>query len=233
MGQDVTKKNKYLRILHLFSFNVTMISSFQSNYIKAFGKSHIFKVIPFGIEPSYYHGLTCERTIDILGVGSLNVVKNYDQFIEIIEILVSRFPQIRCRIIGEGSERTHLEHSIKEKGLETNIHLSGALSYKNVIKEMASCKALLHTSQFEGQGLVITEALAAGLYVVSYPVGIAGSLSSKKLMTGISREDLAEHMLKILQLPDPDFTPEIHFTIEDTCREYFSIYQALVSGREK
>lgn len=233
MGQDVTTKNKYLRILRLFSFNLTMISEFQSRYLKPFGKSNIFKVVPFGVDTSYYQGLTIERTIDILGVGSLNSIKNYDHFIEIIELLVSRFPGIRCKIIGAGSERNHLEQAITEKGLGKNIYLTGSLSYEKVIKEMYSGKILLHTSKFEGQGLVITEALAAGLYVVSYPVGIATSLSSKKLMTGMTREDLAGHLIKFLQLPDPDFTPEIHFTIGDTCREYLSIYQALALVRGK
>ena len=233
MGQDVTKKNTYLRILRLFSFNITMISEFQSRYMGTSWKSKIFKVIPFGIEQSYYQGLTSVRTTDILGVGSLNSVKNYDQFIEIIEILTSHFPGLHCKIIGDGTERIHLEQSIKEKGLEANIHLSGALSYGNVIKEMASGKALLHTSKFEGQGLVIMEALATGQYVVSSPVGIAASLSSGKLIIGKDTEELAGHLIHILQLQEPDFAPEIHFTIEDTCREYFSIYQGLVSGREK
>ena len=126
MGQDVTKKNKYLPVLRLFSFDLTMISDFQSRYLKPFGKSRIFKVVPFGIDSSYYHGLTMARTIDILGVGSLNSVKNYDDFIGIIVILVRRFPGIRCKIIGEGSERAHLEKTIKEKGLEKNIHLAGS-----------------------------------------------------------------------------------------------------------
>jgi glycosyltransferase involved in cell wall biosynthesis len=233
MGQDVTKKNNYLRILRLFSFNITMISEFQSRFLRTSGKSKIFKVIPFGIKQSYYQGLTSERTTEILGVGSLNSVKNYDQFIEIIEVLVSHFPLIRCKIIGDGPEKTHLEEAVNAKGLGKYIFFTGSLPYKEVIKEMESAKVLLHTAKFEGQGLVITEALAAGLYVVSYPVGIAASLSSKKLMTGNSREDLATHLLKILRLPEPDFTPEIHFTIEDTCREYFSIYEALVSGRGK
>jgi glycosyltransferase involved in cell wall biosynthesis len=98
---------------------------------------------------------------------------------------------------------------------------------------MQTAKILLHTSKFEGQGLVITEALAAGLYVVSYPVGIAASIHSKKLLTGTTREDLAGHLTNLLQLPDPDYTPEIHFTIQDTCKEYHSIYEALLLQNEE
>ena len=233
MRQDVMKSNKYLRILRFFSFNVTMISGFQSNFLKPFGKSTVYKVVPFGIDPSFYHRLKNERTLDILGVGSLNSVKNWDQFLEIIEILVSRFPSIRCKIIGEGPEKAHLEETVDTKGLGKNIFFTGSLPYNEVIEEMESANVLLHTAKFEGQALVILEALASGSYVVSSPVGIATSLTSKKLMTGINTEELVCHLINIFSLKDPDFEPEIHFTIEDTCREYNSIYHTLAPGREE
>jgi 1,2-diacylglycerol 3-alpha-glucosyltransferase len=233
MGQDVTSKNKYLRVLRLFTFNLTLISDFQSRYLKTFRRSGIFKVIPFGIEPSYYNGPTNERPTDVLGVGSLNSIKNYNQFLEVIEILVRRFPEIHCRIIGEGIEKAHLEEVASVKGVGKNVFFAGALSYKKVISEMESAKILLHTATFEGQALVIMEALAAGMYVASTPVGIAISLSSKKLMTGTTREELAGHIIKFLEQTDHDFIPEVHFTIEDTCREYISIYQSLAPEKGK
>ena len=111
-----------------------------------------------------------------------------------------------------------------------NIQLAGELPYEKVVNAMCSARILLHTAKFEGQGLVITEALAAGLYVVSYPVGIAASISSKKLMTGNTPAELAGHIHTILQ-SEPDYTPDIRYTIGDTCREYLEIYQALCTGK--
>jgi 1,2-diacylglycerol 3-alpha-glucosyltransferase len=233
MGQDATQKNHYLRILRFFSFPLTMISEYQSRFLKPFGKSSVFKVIPFGIDPSCCKQEKTERSVDIIGVGSMNKVKNYDLFIKVIELLVRHFPGIKCIIIGDGNERSHIEKSIGEKGLETTIHLKGSLRYETVMKEMHSGKILLHTSAFEGQGLVITEALAAGLYVVSTPVGMAYSLSSKKLMTGTGSEELAAHITGILQLQSPDFEPEFHYSIGDTCRVYSAIYKDLASGKGK
>jgi glycosyltransferase involved in cell wall biosynthesis len=233
MGQDVTKQNKYLQILRLFSFNLIMISEFQSRYLKPFGKSNVFKIIPFGIDPSYFQGMTNKRATDVLGVGSLNSVKDYDQFLSVIEILVSRFPGICCKIIGEGIEKVHLKEVASAKGVDKNILFTGELSYEKVIAEMESAKLLLHTSRFEGQALVIMEALAAGQYVVTTPVGIATSLHSKKLMTGTTVEELSGHMISFLEQAHPDFTPDIHFTIEDTCKAYNSIYLALLPELRK
>jgi 1,2-diacylglycerol 3-alpha-glucosyltransferase len=231
MGQDVKATNKYLRILRIFSFDVTVLSQFQHDYMQNFKNTNVLKVIPFGTDASYFKVKTKSRDIDILGVGSLNQVKNYEEFVEIIESIAVIYPGIRCEIIGEGDKRQGIENVIKEKGLENNIILRGDLSYSNTIEEMHSGRILLHTSTFEGQALVITEALAAGLYVVSHPVGIAAGLKSEKLLTGIGKDDLVRHILSLLDIRQPDHSPEIHYTIDDTCREYHSIYQSIFKAK--
>lgn len=231
MGQDVKAENKYLRILRLFSFDLTVISPFQYEFVKNLKKANVLNVIPFGVDRSYYHDLKIPRTIDILGVGSLNSIKNYVQFVETIESVAVLFPGIKCKIIGEGTKRPEIEKMIEEKGLENNIILAGNLSYDKAIEEMHHGKILLHTSTFEGQALVITEALAAGLYVVCHPVGIAASLKSEKMFTGKTRYDLTQIILALLENKDLDFTPEIHYTIGDTCREYHDIYLELLNGK--
>ena len=224
MGQDVKPENKYLKFIRLFSFDMTIISSFQEKYINRLKKAMVLKVIPFGIDKTYFHQVTSKRETDVLGVGSLNRIKNYGEFIEIIETVAERHPGIRCKIIGDGSEREEIERIIKVKGLEKNITLTGNLSYDKAIEEMHRGKILLHTSTFEGQALVITEALAAGMQVSCHPVGIAASLESHHLFTSHSTEDLASNITSLLQDVQMDHNPEIHFTIDGTCREYYKIY---------
>lgn len=231
MGQDVKSENKYLQILRFFSFKMTVISQFQNVYLKRLKKAQVLKVIPFGIDLSYFNDNQVNRSIDILGVGSLNSIKNYGEFVEIIKSVTSMFPEVRCMIIGEGIKRQEIVKSIKEKGLENNIVLAGNLSYSRTIEEMHRGKILLHTSIFEGQALVITEALAAGLYVVCHPVGIAASLQTEKIMTGKTKRDLALYIKDILQKEEPDFKPEIHYTIDNTCKEYHEIYLELLEEK--
>ena len=173
MGRDVKPENRYLPLLRLFSFGIVLISGFQQGFLAKLKRMKITGTVPFGVEPSYYRDNSGGRGTDVLGVGSLNPVKDYPRFIQVIQIVKLEFPGIRCRIIGEGNEKERIEYLIREYGLEGNIILSGRLDYQKVQEEMASAKVLLHTSSFEGQGLVITEALAAGMYVVSSPVGIA------------------------------------------------------------
>ena len=226
MGQDVKKSNRYLRFLRLFRFEVFPISGFQKDHLSGFKNLKVREPIPFGVDPSYYNGIHPLRTIDILGVGSLNEIKNYPDFIEIIETVAMNFPTIQVRIIGEGIMRPEMEKMIRNKGLKKTITLMGELPYGMTIKTMQSAKILLHTSTFEGQALVITEALAAGLYVVTYPVGIATTLQSKKLMTGQTKSELIDRLLRILQNSVKEYQSEISITMAETCQNYFRIYQS-------
>lgn len=231
MGQDVKKENKYLRILRLFHLNLIFISQFQAEFNPGLVQNGRDNVIPFGIDPLYFSQNNSIRNIDILGVGSLNKIKNYKDFIEIISILRKKIPQLKCRIIGEGTERAEIDKNIIEMGLGNIIKLEGAVTYSNVITEMHSSKILLHTSHFEGQGLVITEALASGAYVVCYPTGIAKGLSCKKLFTGSTLAELSSHLEDILNYKKPDYSPEYIFSIADTCKKYVDVYNKLTSGK--
>jgi glycosyltransferase involved in cell wall biosynthesis len=229
MGQDVKPENHYLTLFRYLSLNLNLISDYQSSFLQKIKRLTIMNVIPFGIDEVFYAGDKNIRTIDILGAGSLNPVKDFGLFVRIISDLSGIFPDIRCMIIGEGSERRYLEALIRKEHLEKNMELAGELDYEIVISRMHQARVFLHTSSFEGQGLVITEALAAGMQVVSFPVGIAETLKSRKLFTGRNREELTDHLIRLLRENNNDFIPEIHFTISDTCSDYLAVYEKLMN----
>jgi glycosyltransferase involved in cell wall biosynthesis len=231
MGQDVKKENSYLRFLRSFTFDVVTVSLLQKDYLHSnLRKATVVNILPLGIETSFFKIPQGVRQIDILGIGGFNENKNYLEFIEIIAAIVSHFPGIRCRMLGDGLQRDLIEKKIRLYGLGENIILAGTVNYKNAIEEMHHGKILLHTSNFEGQPCVFTEALAAGLHIVSHPVGIAATLQSKKLSTGITQEELITHLLRILREPDLDHSPEILCTIDETCDEYHIIYTNLLNN---
>ena len=232
MGQDVKNENRYLPFMKWFWAEPVFISEFQAEYNPELISKGNFRVIPFGIDPSFYKHDQSVRNTDIIGAGSLNRIKNYGDFIGIVKSVSRVIPGISVRIIGEGTERAEIEKLITEYGLAKIISLAGELPYGNVIQEMQSARILLHTSHFEGQGLVITEALASGAFVVSYPVGIAKRLNCKKLLTGTTRDELASCLISLLQKKEADHSPEIIFSIGDTCRAYIEIYHTLVTGKK-
>ncbi|MBI5456434.1 glycosyltransferase [Candidatus Kaiserbacteria bacterium] len=73
-------------------------------------------------------------------------------------------------ILGDGSERKKLELLVEKLGLTQWVVFAGSHNPNSYYK---SADVLLVTSDFEGYGMVIVEALAAGCAVVSYDVGVA------------------------------------------------------------
>ncbi len=175
MGQDAYLNNRYTK--HLKHSDTTIITLSKKHH-KTLTEYHSLtsQVVPWGIETSNFPPLQ-QKTIDILGVGSLNKIKNYTLFIEVISKLVSSYPNLKVELIGDGIERKVLEKSIIKHHLQNNIQLLGKLSRDQVLHKMAQSRIFLHTSSYESFGFVFIEALYSGMQIVSLPVGIAQSIS--------------------------------------------------------
>ncbi len=98
-----------------------------------------------------------------VAVGRLAPQKNFG-------LLVDAFTRIarhddRLTIVGEGAERARLEHLIAKSGFATQITLAGHQS--PIDRWLADADALVLSSDYEGLGIVVIEALAAGLPVVA------------------------------------------------------------------
>src|SRR5690606_37562293 len=75
-------------------------------------------------------------------------------------------PAARLDIFGEGPMRGPLERRVVELGLEEAVRLRG--HNPAAADELPRAALLLLTSAFEGQSLVVLEALASGTPVVTY-----------------------------------------------------------------
>jgi glycosyltransferase involved in cell wall biosynthesis len=228
MGQDVKKGNRYLPLLQCMRPETVLISEFQVRTLSSRNRLKVAGIIPFGVDPESYPRIPGGRSLDILGAGNLNRIKNYSEFLDVVEILIQDFPRIRCMIVGEGEEMAKLSSQISQRKLEGILSMAGPMEYEALQTLMGSARVFLHTSLFEGQGLVLTEALAAGMYVVCHPVGTAWSFKSPRLLTGDSAPELAGLVRKILALKAPDHSPLFVYSLEDMCRQYELIYRSLL-----
>ena len=98
-----------------------------------------------------------------LAVGRLAPQKNFGLLVDAFARIAQ--PDDRLTIVGEGAERARLEHQIAKTGLVTQIILAGHQS--PVDRWLADADALVLSSDYEGLGIVVIEALAAGLPVVA------------------------------------------------------------------
>lgn len=105
-------------------------------------------------------------------------------------------------LCGDGSLRPHLEQQIAQHGLSDSIHLPGFLQQEQLLPYFAHAKCFIHASSQEQWGLVVNEAMAAGLPVlVSERCGCVEDL----LVEGVNGwsfdpdniDQMAELMLKL------------------------------------
>jgi len=107
-----------------------------------------------------------KRKKRVISVGRLADVKQHRLLIEAWSHLKDDFPDWICEIYGVGPLESALKEQIEQLQLDETVILRGATNA--IEKEYLSAKILAHPAEFEGFGLVITEALAHGLPVVGF-----------------------------------------------------------------
>ena len=107
-----------------------------------------------------------ENTKIVLSVGSLTHIKGFDMLIEAWIQVNKVLPDWRLVIVGEGEERQKLTESIAENNLIDSVGLVGRTS--DISKYYKDAEIFCLSSRFEGFGMVLIEALAFGLPIVSF-----------------------------------------------------------------
>jgi glycosyltransferase involved in cell wall biosynthesis len=107
-------------------------------------------------------------TSDIIYAGRLIDHKNVDKLVKAVAILKKSNPTIRCVIVGNGPERELLENMVHADGLEKNITFFNFLEdHRELYGLMKASKILVLPSTREGFGIIVVEANACGLPVIT------------------------------------------------------------------
>jgi glycosyltransferase involved in cell wall biosynthesis len=108
----------------------------------------------------------------IVFVGRLSANKRIDLMIE----AVTNSPGFTLDIIGEGEEYQNLAEMIKKLGCKEYIQLLGSISMESIPALLVQYDVLLLNSVTEGMPMVILEAMASGLVIISTKVGAIGDM---------------------------------------------------------
>ncbi|MXN67426.1 glycosyltransferase [Stappia sp. GBMRC 2046] len=103
---------------------------------------------------------------NLIAVGRLVDQKGFDLLLEAFSKVARSFPDWTLTIWGEGPLRSELEARRDELGLGERVRMPGVTERPTIWIETADIFVL--SSRYEGWGIVLLEAMAAGLPVVSF-----------------------------------------------------------------
>jgi len=102
----------------------------------------------------------------VLSVGNLIPIKGHGLLIRSVASLAAEFPAIILEIIGDGSERSRLQHLTRELNISERVRFLGLQSRHQVAEAMHRCTVFALPSRYEGLGCVYLEAMSAGRPVI-------------------------------------------------------------------
>lgn len=101
----------------------------------------------------------------LIAVGRLEAQKNYNLMLEAFSLVIKKYPDLKLFILGTGSLESEIISKIKSLNLVENVELKGFVENPSVFYRNAT--AFVLSSDFEGFGNVIVEAMSHGLPIVS------------------------------------------------------------------
>jgi glycosyltransferase involved in cell wall biosynthesis len=128
----------------------------------------------------------------VLGhVGRFHEQKNHAFLIEIVDAARKSRPEVHCLLIGDGPLREEIQADIRSRGLQSHFtFVADTMSVSDYMIGAMDC--FVFPSRYEGLGLVVVEAQAAGLPCI---------ISDRVPMEAIVDDDLV-HVLSLEKTPD-------------------------------
>jgi glycosyltransferase involved in cell wall biosynthesis len=140
----------------------------RDDLIRCHVKPQRIDIIPVGIDLERILMIApADTATDVLFAGRLISEKRVDLLLNAISIARAKVPGITCAIIGDGPERASLEAFASKLGLDNNVSFTGFVDQDGLTAFMKSSKVFVLPSVREGFGLVIIEANACRLPVIS------------------------------------------------------------------
>jgi glycosyltransferase involved in cell wall biosynthesis len=144
---------------------LTLTATDAKLYRKLLGRKMRIRAIP-NAAPDFHGPLSDHSQKVVTAAGRLEALKGFDRLVEAWQLVHRRHPDWELRIFGVGSQEEALRQQIRELGLEGSARLMG---YSNTLPaELAQSSIFALSSRFEAYGMVMVEAMAAGVPAVAF-----------------------------------------------------------------
>jgi len=141
----------------------------------------------------------------ILFCASMQRKKGPYEVLNAIPFVLEKYPDTKFIFVGEGVELENLKKRCSETELDSNVEFTGYKEGKEKIKIFKNSHIFAYPSYTEGFPLVILEAMAAGMPLVTTPVGgLADAIEDGKQGLIIKSmppnpEEIAEKIIQLIE----------------------------------
>ena len=206
--------------------------------LQGYGIETTMEVIATGIEPESFvpgdrsafrekFGIPQDRPM-LLFVGRVAHEKNIDFLIQVVDQVRRQVEDVLFVIAGEGPARASLEQEVRKRAMGENVRFIGYLDRHT---ELNSCYCaadiFIFSSRTETQGLVLLEAMAQGVPVVS-----TAELGTRDVLQDgagvwIAQEELADFSSNVVKmLANAQVRTELGAIGRNYAKEWSAVKQA-------
>ena len=162
--------------------------------------------------------------------GRLAPEKNLEFLINCMVDALKKDPKVHALIVGLGPAEKMIKDIFKQAGLEKRLHLTGVLHYQHLVDAYFAMDVFAFTSLSETQGMVLVEAMAAGVPVVALDApgarDIIKDYHNGRLLSQMDQKSFVDALIWALNR-----TPEELQTIKQVVRMTVQKYPIDVSAK--
>ena len=184
---------------------VTTVTENLANAMKAHGlKNDNYVTLPNVVNLDMFHiSEKSNNPCKIIHISCFeDKSKNISGLLESLKIVDEKGIDFQCTLIGEGMDFEMMKQKAESLQLINKVSFTGLLEGQALADELSSGDFLVLSSNYENMPVVILEALASGLPVVSTNVGgIKEMIDETKgiLVEPRNKEALAEAIIKMIE----------------------------------
>ena len=163
LGYVFIKLQTWKRIYHARKYDqIVVLSKTDSKKWKTHCKNVVHIYNPLTIIPK----ISDCTSKNVIAVGRLNYQKGFDYLIDTWNIVYKKHPDWTLNIYGDGDKKIELQEQIDRLNLNKVVTLRGKTDH--IADKYAESSIFVLSSRDEAFGLVITEAEACGLPIVTF-----------------------------------------------------------------
>lgn len=174
--------------MHYFSKSAVVISDkLYNHYLPTYNKNNLYK-IPVLVDVLRFSPDTQNRKQYLIGyIGSFGVKDGIPGLLHAFKIATQEFPLLKLRMIGNYDEHPNVLKTIQSLNLESNVELTGRVSYEQVPILLNDCDLLICNrinSEYANYGFPskLAEYMALEIPVISSNTGdISNYISSDNI----------------------------------------------------